>query len=145
MSHSPVLCYHCALLTHLRDVADEASVDAGLSKLRAWGLPRVAGIAFGPLVLQDVLLKNMDYEMMDVVLKPKVEGARILHSRFSDPSSDKALDFFIMFSSIVAVIGNPGQSNYGAANAYLQALAQQRCASGLAVRLFHLNATAISF
>ncbi|KAF4766473.1 hypothetical protein HAV15_010469 [Penicillium sp. str.  len=114
------------------DVANEDSVDAGLGKLVDMKLPPVAGIAFGPLVLQDVMLKNMDHQMMDMVLKPKVQGARILHERFSEQTGSKALDFFIMFSSIVAVIGNPGQSNYGAANAYLQALAQQRCARGLA-------------
>lgn len=120
-------------ITFFRDVANEDSVDAGLGKLVDMKLPPVAGIAFGPLVLQDVMLKNMDHQMMDMVLKPKVQGARILHERFSEQTGSKALDFFIMFSSIVAVIGNPGQSNYGAANAYLQALAQQRCARGLAV------------
>lgn len=96
-------------------------------------LPPLAGIAFGPLVLQDVMLKNMDLQSMSMVLEPKVRGAQILHDRFSDPTSSNPLDFFVMFSSIVAVMGNPGQANYGAANAYLQALAQQRLTKGLAV------------
>lgn len=79
------------------------------------------------------MLKNMDFQSMDMVLKPKVQGARILHERFSDVAAAHPLDFFVMFSSIVAVMGNPGQANYSAANSFLQGLAQQRCASGLAV------------
>lgn len=59
---------------------------------------------------------------------PKVEGARILDERFSDNS----LDFFVMLLSIMAVAGNPGQANYSAATAFLQGLAQQRCARRLA-------------
>lgn len=111
-------------------------MDSGLAKLQDLKLPPIGGIAFGPLVLQDVMLKNMDLQMMEMVLKPKVEGARILHEKFSDPASSNPLDFFVMFSSIVAVMGNPGQANYSAANCYLQALAQRRCASGLAVSFF---------
>ena len=67
-----------------------------------------------------------------MVLRPKFEGAKILHERLSDPASNNALDFLIMFSFIVDVIGNLGQSNYGAVNSYLQALAQHRRACVLA-------------
>ncbi|GAB1197712.1 hypothetical protein APSETT444_007015 [Aspergillus pseudonomiae] len=122
------------------DVTSVESVEAGLAKLQELGLPHIAGVAFGPLVLQDVMLKNMDLQMMEMVLSPKVKGARILHERFSDPTSSNPLDFFVMFSSIVAVMGNPGQANYSAANCYLQALAQQRCASGLAASTIDIGA-----
>lgn len=133
---SPAWLADCAIFYLPRDVADEASVDAGLAHLRDdLKLPPIGGIAFGPLVLQDVMLKNMDLQGMEMVMRPKVEGARILHERFSEAGSSNALDFFVMFSSIVAVMGNPGQANYSAANAYLQGLAQQRCARGLAVSL----------
>ncbi|KAI8200468.1 Lovastatin nonaketide synthase [Colletotrichum sp. SAR 10_76] len=50
------------------------------------------------------------------------------------------LDFFIMFSSGATVGGNPGQSNYNAANAYLQALAQYRRAKGLVASTIHVGA-----
>ncbi|GAB1210906.1 hypothetical protein ATERTT37_000016 [Aspergillus terreus] len=122
------------------DVTSQNSVEAGLAKLKDLHLPPVGGIAFGPLVLQDVMLKNMELPMMEMVLNPKVEGVRILHEKFSDPTSSDPLDFFVMFSSIVAVMGNPGQANYSAANCYLQALAQQRVASGLAASTIDIGA-----
>jgi myxalamid-type polyketide synthase MxaB len=56
-----------------------------------------------------------------------VWGAWNLHRR----TADLPLDFFVMFSSMVTVVGAPGQSNYAAANAFLDALAQHRHASGL--------------
>lgn len=111
------------------DVSSEASIDAGLARIRA-SLPPIAGIAYGPLVLHDALLASMDLAMMDVPVRSKVVGAQILHERFS--SNDKnPLDFFVMFSSVATVGGNPGQANYTAANAFLQALAQKRHARGL--------------
>lgn len=111
------------------DASKEASVDQGLAKIRE-SMPPIAGVAFGPLVLQDVMFKNMDLSMLEMVLAPKVEGARLLSERLSDPS--QPLDFFVMFSSFVMVSGNPGQAAYSAANAYTHALAQNRRARGMA-------------
>ncbi|POS76977.1 polyketide synthase [Diaporthe helianthi] len=112
------------------DVSKEESVDAGLAQVRASSMPPIGGVAFGPLVLQDVMFKNMDLSMLEMVLAPKVTGARLLDERLSDPANP--LDFFVMFSSFVMVSGNPGQAAYSAANAYTHALAQQRRARGLA-------------
>ncbi|KAK7704174.1 hypothetical protein SLS64_008732 [Diaporthe eres] len=113
------------------DVSKEASIDAGLAQIRTT-LPPIAGIAYGPLVLHDALLRNMDLSMMKVPLNSKVVGAQLLHERFSDQQANP-LEFFVMFSSVATVGGNPGQANYTAANAYLQALAQQRRTKGLPV------------
>ncbi|OQE31496.1 hypothetical protein PENSTE_c001G10122 [Penicillium steckii] len=111
------------------DVSNENSVDNGLAAIRA-SMPPIAGVAFGPLVLQDVMFNNMDLSLMEMVLAPKVTGARLLNERLSDPSSP--LDFFVMFSSFVMVSGNPGQAAYSAANAFTHALAQQRRSQGMA-------------
>lgn len=75
----------------------------------------------------------MNLETMNVVLRSKIIGAQLLHNRFCDVAAENPLDFFIMFSSAAGTGGNPGQSNYTAANAYLQSLAQQRRTKGLAV------------
>ena len=118
------------------DVSDNLSVQAGLTKIEASGMPALGGVAFGPLVLQDILFKNMDLRMMEMVLDPKVKGLRILNNALEKHS----LDFFVMFSSIVAATGNPGQSAYTAANSYMHAVAQQRRARGLSVGFLSLLA-----
>ena len=69
----------------------------------------------------------MDLETLKKVLRPKVEGTTILDDLFQDHS----LDFFIVFSSIAWVYGQHGQSNYTAANAYLNGLIHRRRKNGL--------------
>lgn len=120
------------------DVSKEASIDAGLAQIRKM-LPPIGGIAYGPLVLHDALLANMDLSMMNVPVNSKVVGAQILHERFSGQTSEQ-LDFFVMFSSVATVGGNPGQANYSAANSFLQALAQKRHAKGLSASTISIGA-----
>lgn len=60
-------------------------------------MPPIAGVVFGPLLLQNVMFKNMELPMMEMVLALKVTGARLLNERLSDPAN--SLDFFVMFSS----------------------------------------------
>ncbi|EFQ36744.1 beta-ketoacyl synthase domain-containing protein [Colletotrichum graminicola M1.001] len=121
------------------DLSDEKAVDVGLSMIRE-ALPPIGGIAYGPLVLRDTIFQNMSLEDMNSVLNSKVIGARLLHDRFCDATPGAQLDFFVMFSSAASVGGNPGQSNYNAANAYLQALAQHRRTKGLTASTIHLGA-----
>ncbi|KAE9582221.1 Lovastatin nonaketide synthase mokA [Colletotrichum fructicola] len=121
------------------DLSNEKDLDAGLFRIRET-LPPIGGIAYGPLVLRDTMLQNMSLADMNLVLDSKVVGARLLHERFCDARKETPLDFFIMFSSGATVGGNPGQSNYNAANAYLQALAQYRRAKGLVASTIHVGA-----
>ncbi len=64
----------------------------------------------------------MTFEAWQESTRPKVLGAQNLHSVLSDTP----LDFFLMTSSVSGILGTPGQSNYAAANAYLDSLAQHR-------------------
>lgn len=82
----------------------------------------------GAAVFHDAAFSEMSLEMMEKVLKPKIDGTRYLDEVFSDTK----LDFFIVFSSLTSVIGNSGQSNYTAANAYMTGLVGQRRKRGLA-------------
>jgi acyl carrier protein len=61
------------------------------------------------------------------VLTPKAQGAWLLH----EATRDRALDCFVMFSSVSSIFGNPAQGNYSAANAFLDSLAHHRRALGL--------------
>ncbi|MBI1216326.1 MAG: SDR family NAD(P)-dependent oxidoreductase, partial [Alphaproteobacteria bacterium] len=90
-------------------------------------LPPLKGIVHAAAVFDDGLLSNMEEERFSRVLQPKTLGAWNLHSL----SAGLPLDHFILYSSISTLIGNPGQGNYVAANAYLEALASWRQASGL--------------
>ena len=75
-------------------------------------MPPIAGVINGAMVLSDGLFVDMSYESLEKVLKPKIDGSKNLDEVFLS----NELDFFIMFSSLSAVVGNPGQANYAAAN-----------------------------
>ena len=68
----------------------------------------------------------MDYLSFADCVNPKAQGALSLHNAL------QGLDFFVMTSSISALLGNTGQSNYSAANSVLDALALQRSVNHLA-------------
>lgn len=88
------------------------------------------------MVLRDTPTRDMTIDKMQDVLRPKVDGSVYLHELFSENN----LDFFIFFSSMVAVIGNIGQSNYSAANAFMASLAAQRRKRGLAGSVINIGA-----
>ncbi|TWU75743.1 putative nrps-t1pks biosynthetic cluster [Metarhizium rileyi] len=90
-------------------------------------MPPIAGVANGAMVLEDCLFENMSFESLTRVLKPKVLGTQLLDELFYNTP----LDFFILFSSVAAAMGNTGQSNYIAGNMYMSSLAAQRKKRGL--------------
>ncbi|MEV6596451.1 amino acid adenylation domain-containing protein [Actinoplanes sp. NPDC051346] len=85
------------------------------------------GVVHAAGVLDDGALTALTPERFDAVFLPKVDGLWHLH----ELTQDLELDFFMMFSSIASVMGAPGQGNYAAANAFLDALAHLRRAKGL--------------
>ncbi|MCK9921593.1 SDR family NAD(P)-dependent oxidoreductase, partial [Frankia sp. AgPm24] len=78
-------------------------------------------------VLEDGVITTMTSEMLDRVLRPKVDAAWHLH----ELTRNLDLSGFVLFSSAAAVFGGPGQGNYAAANAVLDAFAAWRRAAGL--------------
>ena len=77
-------------------------------------------------VLDDGVLLRQTWTRFSRVLAPKVAGAWNLH----EATASLELDHFVMFSSLASVIGNQGQGNYAAANAFLDALGHRRTAEG---------------
>ena len=88
-------------------------------------VPPLCGVIHAAGVLDDGVLQRLDWAQFERVLGPKARGAWHLHELAGD------LDFFVLFSSAVGLLGAPGQANYAAANAFLDALARYRRAQGL--------------
>jgi len=111
----------------LADVRDVTALDAMLARMDA-ELPPLGGVIHSVGVLSDAALTNQTWESFERVLWPKIVGAWHLHRA----TRHRDLDLFILFSSRVGVMGNPGQANHAAANAFLDQLAGHRRAQGLA-------------
>ncbi|WP_020396424.1 type I polyketide synthase [Thiolinea disciformis] len=108
------------------DVADKAALAQVLETIRNT-LPALRGIIHAAMVLDDGLIRNADAERFRRVLTPKVLGAWHLHLL----TQQEVLDFFVFYSSVTTYLGNPGQANYVAANAFLESLTHARRAAGL--------------
>ncbi|MGH3781380.1 MAG: SDR family NAD(P)-dependent oxidoreductase, partial [Pseudonocardiaceae bacterium] len=78
-------------------------------------------------VVDDGVIESLTPERVDRVLRPKVDAAWYLH----ELTRNLDLSAFVLFSSAVGTFGSPGQGNYAAGNAFLDALARQRRAQGL--------------
>jgi len=109
------------------DVANEASLRGWLAAHERAALPPIRGVIHTAGVVQDELLVRMTTEQFQKVLRPKVHGGWLLHRLLRS----QPLDFFVLFSSTGAVIASPGQGNYAAGNAFLDALAHHRQSLGL--------------
>jgi phthiocerol/phenolphthiocerol synthesis type-I polyketide synthase C len=108
------------------DVADERRMAEVLADVRAT-MPPLAGVFHAAGVLDDATLPNITADSLAKVLRAKVDGSLVLDRLTrSDP-----LDAFVLFSSVAAYAGLPGQGAYAAANAFLDALAERRAREGL--------------
>jgi acyl transferase domain-containing protein/acyl carrier protein len=108
------------------DIAQSDQVEHLFAQIEQ-GMPALRGIFHAAGVLQDSLLLQLTPERLRAVMAPKVRGAWNLHRM----SLGKPFDFFVLFSSVMALLGPPGQGNYAAANSFLDALASYRESIGL--------------
>lgn len=108
------------------DISQADQITAILRQL-AESMPPLRGVIHAAGVLDDGVLLQQTPQRIHTVMAPKAIGAWHLH-RLTD---GEALDFFVMFSSITAPFGSPGQGNYAAANAFLDGLAHHRRGLGL--------------
>ena len=103
------------------DLAVDADVAGVLGHATALGAPAVSGLLHAGAVLRDALLLGQTAASLRVVHAPKLTGAL----RLAAAAAAMPLQGAVHFSSLTALLGTPGQSNYAAANAALDGLAQQ--------------------
>ena len=108
------------------DVSDAHAVAAVLAAVRE-AMPPLRGVFHAAAVFDDQPLASLDRGSLERVIAPKAHGAWHLHRL----TADDPLHAFVLFSSVSALIGNAGQGNYVAANAFLDALAALRRSQGL--------------
>ncbi|MEV6560925.1 type I polyketide synthase [Nocardia sp. NPDC051756] len=108
------------------DVSDGDAVRALVSGIDP-GHP-LTGVVHAAGALDDGLFTDLTADRVGKVLAPKVDAAWYLH----EAVKDLPLSMFVLFSSIAGVLGSLGQSNYAAANAFLDALAVYRRRHGMA-------------
>ncbi|ANZ43551.1 hypothetical protein BBK82_44735 [Lentzea guizhouensis] len=105
------------------DTTDRTAVEALISSLDR----PLRAVVHTAGVTEDGMIATMTAEQLHGVLRPKVDAAWFLH----ELTQQLDLDAFVLFSSMAATVGGPGQGNYAAANAFLDGLAQLRAARGL--------------
>lgn len=87
----------------------------------------IRGVFHSAVVLHDGLIESLDQPLFEKVFKPKVNGALNLHHA----TKHCQLDYFVCHSSISAFLGNASQTNYAAANTFLDMFCHHRRKLGL--------------
>ncbi|AKT38856.1 type I polyketide synthase [Chondromyces crocatus] len=108
------------------DISRAEEVEALVAEIQRTQ-PPLRGLIHSAGTVDDATLLQQRWSRFGPVMGPKLEGAWQLHSS----TLEAPLDFFVMFSSIASLFGSPGQGNYAAANAFLDALAHHRRHAGL--------------
>jgi phthiocerol/phenolphthiocerol synthesis type-I polyketide synthase D len=109
------------------DLSRREDVARALDEI-AQSMPPLKGVFHLAGTLDDALLANQDDDFFHRAGSGKADGAWHLHTL----TADLPLDHFVLFSSMAALLTQPGQGNYAAANSFLDALAHHRRAQGKA-------------
>ena len=111
-------------------VAADISRDEDVSRLMQTisnEFPPLKGVVHSAGVLDDGILTLLDWDRFSRVFEPKVYGSWLLH----EYTKSLELDFFILQSSLLSLLGSAGQANYSAGNTFLDSLAAHRRGLGL--------------
>ncbi|KAI0857200.1 polyketide synthase [Xylaria cubensis] len=117
------LCQNVA--TPACDVADKQALERCIAECLTY-MPRIKGCIQGSMVLKDNRFLDMSLEEWNDALRPKVDASWNLHHILGHD-----LDFFVLLSSTMGIVGNKEQSNYAAGNTFEDSLARYRLCKGL--------------
>ncbi|WP_443667719.1 type I polyketide synthase, partial [Kitasatospora humi] len=109
------------------DVTDRSAL-AGLVGWIGESGPALSSVMHTAAVLDDGVVDRLSVARLETVLAAKAASAVHL----DELTAELDLDAFVLFSSAASTLGGPGQGNYAAANAFLDALAENRRSRGLA-------------
>lgn len=111
------------------DVTDQVAIGAMFAQISRAGRP-LKGIVHAAMRLVDAPLADLSDADFSASVDPKLAGGMALDSLTREHRH--ALDFFVVYSSATALVGNAGQANYAAGNLALEALVRSRLQAGLA-------------
>jgi acyl transferase domain-containing protein len=109
------------------DVGDRAQLKSFFETFRRECWPPIRGVVHAAGIAHYQSLAETKIEDLHLALRAKVSGAWLLHHLLEDIP----LDFFILFSSMSAILNSPWLGSYAAGNAFLDALAAHRRARNL--------------
>jgi myxalamid-type polyketide synthase MxaB len=112
--------------TFQADVSNHEAMSDTMAQINA-SMPPLKGVIHAAGALDDGILSQQTWERFEKVFASKVDGSWVLH----ELTKGLPLDFFVLYSSAVSLIGSAGQSNHVAACTYQDMLAHYRRAQGL--------------
>lgn len=117
------------LITSLQcDVSISAQVHQAVAQInKLFPSKPIKGVFHSAVILHDGLIESLNKSLYEKVMRPKVNGVINLH--YATKHCD--LDYFVCYSSISAFLGNASQTNYAAANSFMDAFCQYRRNIGL--------------
>lgn len=124
--------YGCEVSEAKGDVGDSEFVSSVFEAARH--NKAIAGVIQAAMVLRDKPYELMTHEEFHTGLTAKVAGTWNLHA-----AAGHDLDFFTLLSSISSVVGNKGQANYAAANAFMDAFSYYRHGQGMPAHTVNLG------
>ncbi|KAH7306034.1 polyketide synthase [Stachybotrys elegans] len=119
----------CSVALVKGSVASPDEVSSAFDAAEKLASGGVKGVINMTMVLRDQAFDRMTFDDWATCAAPKVDGTWVLHE--ATVSRSAKLDFFLLFSSLSGIIGQPGQANYAAANTFLDAFVQFRQGQGL--------------
>jgi surfactin synthase thioesterase subunit/NAD(P)-dependent dehydrogenase (short-subunit alcohol dehydrogenase family)/acyl carrier protein len=117
------------------DISREGDVSRLMQKISN-ELPPLKGVVHSAGVLDDGILAQLDWDRFARLFAPRVYGSWLLH----EYTKSLELDFFILKSSLLSLLGSAGQGNYTASSSFLDSLAAHRRAAGLPARAINWSA-----